>query len=216
MCTSSEVSKLSSRCAPPGSVITISYPGPRRRAHFALHRLPAPLEKVEHRFAYPLSRRTVGRSPRILVARSATMMSSASSSGTSTSEKPSAISIAPIVRDSTPASPVIAPTRSPGRTPARRPAPMNRRATLPSPRRRGAARPTARREERPRDDPRARAPASAAACRRAPGRRRLDRRNLAFLARRRRPPRARAHGPRPPRCPRCRTPRARDATTTRV
>ena len=60
------------------------------------------------------------------------MMSSARLSGTSISEKRSAISIAPSDRDSTPASPVIAPTRSPGRMPACRPAPMNRRTLGPS------------------------------------------------------------------------------------
>ena len=63
------------------------------------------------------SLRTVTFSPRIFVARSASMTSSAIVSGTSTSEKPSLISIAPIERDSMPASPVMAPTRSPGRMP---------------------------------------------------------------------------------------------------
>ena len=66
-------------------------------------------------------RRQIPRLPRIVVARSAWMTSSATSPGTSTSEKPSAISIAPISLESMPASLAIAPTRSPGRTPALRP-----------------------------------------------------------------------------------------------
>ena len=48
------------------------------------------------------SRRTVTFNPRIFVARSASMTSSASASGTSTSENPSLISMAPIDRDSNP------------------------------------------------------------------------------------------------------------------
>ena len=67
------------------------------------------------------------------------MMSSARDSGTSTSEKRSAISIAPSSRELMPASPVIAPTRSPGRMPASRPGADERRATLASPVRGGVA-----------------------------------------------------------------------------
>jgi hypothetical protein len=64
---------------------------------------------------------------RILVLRSAWMTSSAKSSGTSTSEKRSEISIAPMASPLMPASLAIAPTRSPGRRPSMRPEPMNRR-----------------------------------------------------------------------------------------
>src|SRR5487761_1678923 len=59
----------------------------------------------------------------MLVRRSAATTSSAADSGTSTREKRSAISIAPMSLPERYDWPVIAPTRSCGRTPAERPAP---------------------------------------------------------------------------------------------
>ena len=64
----------------------------------------------------------------MLVPRSALTTSSAADSGTSTREKRSAISIAPISLPERYDSPVIAPKRSCGRTPPERPVPTNRRA----------------------------------------------------------------------------------------
>jgi len=58
------------------------------------------------------SRRTVTFLPLILLARSAVMTASARSSGTSTSENRSEMSISPTWRPVRPASPVMAPTRS--------------------------------------------------------------------------------------------------------
>ena len=68
--------------------------------------------------------RAITRLPRIVVPRSARMTSSVADSGTSTNENRSAISMAPMSRESRPASLAIAPTRSPGRTPAFRPSAM--------------------------------------------------------------------------------------------
>ena len=72
--------------------------------------------------ASSFARRTGTFFPLMRLLRRAATIASASSPGTSTSEKRSAISIAPIERAPIPASPVIAPTRSPGRMPAWRPA----------------------------------------------------------------------------------------------
>ena len=75
-----------------------------------------------HTFAR--SRLANTRLPRMVVPRSALMMPSADASGTSTSEKRSAISIAPMSRPLRLDSPAIAPTMSCGRIPEARPAPM--------------------------------------------------------------------------------------------
>src|ERR1700760_4277852 len=61
----------------------------------------------------------------MLTCRSAATTSSAADSGTSTREKRSAISIAPISRPERFDSPAIAATRSCGRTPAERAVPQN-------------------------------------------------------------------------------------------
>jgi hypothetical protein len=60
----------------------------------------------------------------MVAARNVPMISSATSSGTSTSEKRSVIWIAPMARGSIPASLTIAPTRSAGRIFELRPAPI--------------------------------------------------------------------------------------------
>src|SRR5690606_27710619 len=71
-----------------------------------------------------MSRRTVWRLPLIFVARSAAITLSTISSGSSTSEKRSLISIVPMSLASRRASLAIAPTRSAGRMLSLRPEPM--------------------------------------------------------------------------------------------
>ena len=181
-----------------------------RRPHFALHRLAAALEEVEHRPCLP------GRIPAIRVEPPQLLPANLGRAqrrddvvgqilGHFDQREPSAISIAPIAATRRPASPVIAPTRSPGRMPARRPAPMNSRAHIAVARRRlRGRRPLALAAPA---DPAPLARPAADACRSGgaarPGA--VTAGNLVVVAVSRRPPRAPASPP-PPRCRRCRTP----------
>src|SRR5260221_11632750 len=83
-----------------------------------------------HAHGFPsLSRRTGTRRPLIVVDRRLSMMLSAASSGTSTSEKRAVILMAPMARGAMPAPSTMPPPRSAGRTLAAGPAPTHTRAT---------------------------------------------------------------------------------------